>query len=150
MVAGPQFPGHIAWPPNVARTDHLPPRAHADFYNAQSFTLNVTRADMVAAGWSPSVRLFEAAACATPVISDRWDGLEDLFPLGEAILVADTADDVLGYLDMPEARQRAVGEAAREIVLAGHRAEVRAAELETILQDLQEAGKTVHDAAAHG
>jgi len=150
VVAGPQYPKEIDWPANVERREHLPPAAHPRFYNAQAMTLNVTRADMIAAGWSPSVRLFEAAACATPVISDRWDGLGDLFPLGEAVLVADTADDVLGYLDMPEARQRAVGEAAREIVLAGHRAEVRAAELETILQDLQSAGKTVHDAAAHG
>ncbi len=50
----------------------------ARFYNQQRFTLNVTRADMIAAGWSPSVRLFEAAACGTPIISDAWAGLESL------------------------------------------------------------------------
>lgn len=133
VVAGPQYPETIAWPPNVERIDHLPPGKHPRFYDSQRFTLNVTRARMIAAGWSPSVRLFEAAACGTPIISDRWDGLAELFPLGEAILIADTCEDVLGYLELPEAKRRAVGEAAREIVLTSHRAEVRAAQLETLL-----------------
>ena len=79
----------IDWPANVERIEHLPPADHAAFYCRQRFTLNVTRADMVAAGWSPSVRLFEAAACGTPIISDRWAGLERLLPDGEAILIAD-------------------------------------------------------------
>ena len=75
VVAGPSYPPDIAWPPNVERIDHLPPGDHAAFYAAQRFTVNVTRAEMVQAGWSPSVRLFEAAACAVPVISDEWEGL---------------------------------------------------------------------------
>ena len=74
VVAGPQYPGAVVWPANVARIEHLPPADHSAFYNAQRFTLNVTRADMIAAGWSPSVRLFEAAACGTPIISDWWAG----------------------------------------------------------------------------
>jgi spore maturation protein CgeB len=75
VVAGPQYPKTIRWPANVDRVPHLPPRKHRAFYNAQRLTLNVTRADMIAAGWSPSVRLFEAAACATPIVSDAWEGL---------------------------------------------------------------------------
>ena len=43
---------------------------------------------MVRAGWSPSVRLFEAAACGTPIISDRWDGLDAIFAPGRDILLA--------------------------------------------------------------
>lgn len=62
VVAGPQYPREIDWPANVERIDHLPPAEHAAFYSRQRFTLNVTRADMIAAGWSPSVRIFEAAA----------------------------------------------------------------------------------------
>ena len=133
-VAGPQYPASIEWPGNVARIEHCPPAEHERFYNSQDFTLNVTRAEMVAAGWSPSVRLFEAAACGTPIISDRWEGLDSLFPDGEAILIADTAEDVLAALDLPEARRRAIGGAAQEIVFAEHRAEVRARELARHLQ----------------
>jgi spore maturation protein CgeB len=74
VVAGPQFPEEILWPANVERIIHLAPAEHPRFYNAQRFTLNLTRSAMVRAGYSPSVRLFEAAACATPIISDSWNG----------------------------------------------------------------------------
>jgi spore maturation protein CgeB len=133
-VAGPQYPDGIAWPPNVGRAEHLAPPEHPAFYAAQRLTLNVTRADMVAAGWSPSVRLFEAAACGVPVVSDVWEGLASLFRPGEEILLAETAEEVLRHLrDLPEARLRAVGAAARARVLAGHTAAARARELEAHL-----------------
>ena len=79
VVAGPQYPADIDWPQNVERIDHVPPGEHARFYNRQRFTLNVTRADMIEAGYSPSVRLFAAAACGVPIISDYWQGLEQFF-----------------------------------------------------------------------
>jgi spore maturation protein CgeB len=129
-VAGPQYPGSIEWPANVERIEHLPPAEHAAFYCASAFTLNVTRADMIAAGWSPSVRLFEAAACGTPIISDRWDGIESLFTPGTAIILADSTDDVVAALTQPA---RAMGEAARAAVLEGHSAEARAAQFEADL-----------------
>ena len=84
VVVGPQYPRHIEWPPNVERIEHLGPADHRAFYNECAFTLNLTRKDMVEAGWSPSVRLFEAAACGVPIISDPWDGLADLFEGVEA------------------------------------------------------------------
>src|SRR3546814_9609511 len=77
VVAGPQYPD-IDWPDNVERIDHVPPAAHADFYSSCRFSLNLTRQDMVRTGYSPSVRLFEAAACGSPIISDPWAGLEGL------------------------------------------------------------------------
>jgi len=121
VVAGPQYPGTIAWPDNVRRIEHLAPSAHRAFYNAQRFTLNVTRADMVAVGWSPSVRLFEAAACGTPVISDDWDGLASLFRADEEILIAHSAGEVLHWLRaLPEQRRCRIGEAARRRFLAEH------------------------------
>jgi spore maturation protein CgeB len=130
-VAGPQYPKEISWPRNVHRIQHLPPKRHRGFYNAQHFTLNLTRADMIAAGFSPSVRLFEAAACGTPIISDPWDGLETLFEPGSEILIAHSSSEVLGYIrDIPEADRRAVGERARVRVLAEHTAAHRAEELE--------------------
>ena len=130
MVAGPQYPAGIEWPDNVERLEHVPPSKHAAFYAAQRFTLNVTRAAMIEAGWSPSVRLFEAAACGTPIISDRWRGLTDLLPEGEAILVADETDDVVSALtSIPCTDRRAMADCARRIVLAKHTGEARARQL---------------------
>jgi spore maturation protein CgeB len=136
-IAGPQYPGHAAWPANVQYTSHLPPAEHRAFYNRQRFTLNVTRADMIRAGWSPSVRLFEAAACGTPIISDRWEGLDALLEPGREIFLADGAEDVLRLLrELPEDERRAVGERARTRILAEHTAAHRAAELEGYVQAL--------------
>lgn len=132
VVAGPQYPDGIDWPANVERIDHCPPADHAAFYSASRFTLNVTRADMIAAGWSPSVRLFEAGACGVPVISDAWSGIDDLLAPGREILLADGTDDVVAALTGPDAA--AIGAAARARILARHTASHRAAELETYLQ----------------
>jgi spore maturation protein CgeB len=131
VVAGPQYPDAIDWPANVERIEHLPPAEHAAFYAAQRFALNVTRADMLVAGWSPSVRLFEAAACAVPVISDPWEGLETFFEPATEIVVASDGADVrraLAAIDQP--RRRAIGRRARRRVLAEHTATHRAIELE--------------------
>jgi spore maturation protein CgeB len=130
-VAGPLYPGDIDWPGNVERLEHVGPADHPAFYAASRFTLNITRADMVRAGHSPSVRLFEAGACATPVISDPWPGLSSLFRPGEEILLARGAEDVLeALLRCPEARRQEIAAAAYRRVMAGHTAEHRAAELE--------------------
>jgi spore maturation protein CgeB len=130
-VAGPQYPKTITWPRNVHRIEHLPPSQHRRFYTAQRFTLNLTRADMVAAGFSPSVRLFEAAACGTPIVSDYWDGIETLFEPGGEILIARSPADVLHAVrDLPEPDRLAMGERARTRVLSQHTAAHRAAELE--------------------
>jgi len=134
VVAGPQYPDSIDWPGNVERIEHLPPDEHADFYAASRFTLNVTRADMIAAGWSPSVRLFEAAACATPVISDRWDGLDRLFEPGHEILLADSSDDIVKLLEHAQPADE-VGNAARLRVLAEDTSDHRALQLERFLQE---------------
>jgi spore maturation protein CgeB len=135
VVAGPQYPDGIDWPENVERIEHVPPADHPAFYAASRFTLNVTRADMIKAGWSPSVRLFEAGACATPIISDRWQGLDQLFAPDREIMLADSADDVVAALDCEAA---AIGRAARERTLAGHTAAHRAAELEGYLAEADE------------
>ena len=135
VVAGAQYPPDISWPDNVERITHLPPGEHASFYSRQRFTLNVTRADMIAAGWSPSVRLFEAGACGTPVISDRWRGLDGLFPDGEAIVIADTSEDVVTALTrISGSRRREIAAAARRRVLAGHTGRARAGELVAALE----------------
>lgn len=137
IVAGPQYPAHIKWPTNVARTEHLAPAEHRNFYTSQLFTLNVTRADMRAAGHAPSVRLFEAAACATPIISDAWDGIDEFFTNGEEILIAHTSEEVVELLRHTSAtRAAAIGAAARRRILAAHTAAHRAAQLENYLLEV--------------
>jgi spore maturation protein CgeB len=130
-VAGPQYPEAIEWPGNVERIEHVAPGDHPAFYAAQRFTLNVTRAEMREAGWSPSVRLFEAAACGVPVISDRWEGLDRLFAPGEEILIAEGPENVVDFLrHVDEDERREIGERARRRVLAEHTAERRCEQLE--------------------
>jgi spore maturation protein CgeB len=87
---------------------------------------------MIRAGWSPSVRLFEAASCGTPIISDIWDGIGDLLTPGAEIILAETGADVIAAL---ASDAQAIGAAARARVLAGHTAGHRAAELETYLHE---------------
>ncbi|HET9947943.1 MAG TPA: glycosyltransferase [Longimicrobiales bacterium] len=135
-VAGPGYPDRLGWPANVERIEHVAPPEHPAFYNRQRFTLNLTRDRMARAGWSPSVRLFEAAACGVPVISDVWEGLDHFFQPGEEILVAESADDVVRALrdTSPEAA-RAIGRRARRRVLGWHTAGHRARELEQHLRE---------------
>jgi spore maturation protein CgeB len=153
-VAGPQYPDNVAWPPNVSRIEHLSPSRHRAFYNSQRFTLNITRKDMARVGHSPSVRLFEAAACGTPIISDRWSGIERLFVPGDEILLAGDASQVCSYLTgISEAWRVEVGRRARLRVLAEHTAAHRAESLENYVAELfgrvggRSAGKAVQKRA---
>jgi spore maturation protein CgeB len=134
VVAGPQYPAGIVWPANVERIEHLPADAHAGFYNAQGWTLNVTRADMVAAGYSPSVRLFEASACGTPIISDPWPGLATIFRPQQEMVIAATSDAVVAALSMTEDGRVRLGAAGRARCLASHTAAHRAVELVTAIE----------------
>jgi len=135
VVAGSRFPEDVQWPANVERIEHLPPADHAAFYGQQRFTLNITRAAMRAMGWSPSVRLFEAGACGTPVISDRWRGLDEVLPEGEAVLIADSTEEAVAALTaLPEARRAAIAARARRLVLDRHTGRARARELARALQ----------------
>jgi len=139
VVAGPQYPDEIDWPANVDRIDHLPPAEHPNFYSRQRFTLNVTRADMIAAGWSPSVRLFEASACRTAIISDHWRGLDELLPDGQAIVIAHRTEDVINVLEeLVEADRRSLADTAHKIVLENHTGLARARGLAADLEQVTE------------
>lgn len=145
VVAGPQYPDDVDWPANVERIAHLPPADHAAFYSGSRATLNVTRADMIAAGWSPSVRLFEAAACATPIVSDVWTGLDRIFAPDREIVLAQTSADVVAALQRDDLAELGTGGQRR--VLAEHTAAHRAAELE---RHLFEAATAAAPVAAAG
>jgi spore maturation protein CgeB len=136
LVAGPQYPKSIRWPDNVRRILHLNPRWHARLYSSSRLTLNVTRRDMVQAGWSPSVRLFEAAACGAAILSDVWPGLEAFFTPGREILLPVDASDVIRYIEgTSDAELRSVGRQAQERVLSEHTSLRRARQFEDAIEE---------------
>jgi spore maturation protein CgeB len=134
IVAGPQYPNTIHWPANVRRITHLNPRWHSRFYSSSRLTLNVTRRDMVRAGYSPSVRLFEAAASGATIVSDTWPGLDTFFRPQQEILLPTCAEDVARYITgISEQELRSIGTRAQERVLAEHTNIRRAIDFEDAL-----------------
>ncbi|RRA49390.1 glycosyltransferase [Acidipila sp. EB88] len=139
LVAGPMYPTDVSWAPNVRLLSHVAPAEHPAFYSSARFSLNLTRYDMVEAGYSPSVRLFEAAACGAAILSDAWSGLETFLTPGEEIVTVGDADDVLAALHgISEADRLRMGQRARERILASHTSTHRAAEFERIVERLGE------------
>src|SRR5205823_10902268 len=131
LLAGPQYPRQLRWPTNIRRIPHLNPRWHAQLYCSSRLILNVTRRAMVQAGYSPSVRLFEAAACAATIVSDNWPGLDTFFVPGKEILLPVDSSDVERYITGYDAVElKKIGRAAQERVLAAHTSEARAQEFE--------------------
>ena len=135
IVAGAMYPEDIAWQANVKRLTHVAPPDHPDFYSSARFTLNLTRADMVRAGYSPSVRLFEAAACGAAILSDEWPGItEFLIPGGEILLPRDASETAAILTGLSEAERIRMGQRARERILAEHTSAHRAKQFEQIVE----------------
>jgi spore maturation protein CgeB len=129
LLGGAQYPDDFPWNENVWFVEHVPPPEHPAFYSSSKATLNVTRSAMASFGYCPSGRLFEAAACGTPVVSDSWEGLDKFFEPGREILVACSADDVVNAIELGDEELRRVGKAAREKVFSAHTADHRSREL---------------------
>jgi spore maturation protein CgeB len=143
VIAGAQYPDSFPWSGNIFFLRHLAPGDHPAFYASSRLTLNVTRRAMAEMGWCPSGRLFEAAACGAPVLSDAWPGLEEFFAPGREILLARGTDDALAALDLPETELRRIGVAARERVLDEHTSDRRAADLEALLASARPAPESI-------
>ncbi len=136
LIGGAMYPKDFPWEPNLYFVRHVPPELHPAFFSSSRLTLNITRAAMAAYGWCPSGRLFEAAACGAPLVSDVWDGLDSFFTPGDEILFARTREDVLQALDAtPDELGRMAGR-ARERVLAEHTAMHRARQLEQLFSSI--------------
>jgi spore maturation protein CgeB len=135
LVAGPQYPEEIEWGANIGRAIHVSPAEHPAFYSSSRFTLNLTRDDMVAAGYSPSVRLFEASACGAAIVSDVWDGLEEFLTPGEEVLLPSDEYEMVKILtDMLDEQRAQIGRRARERILAEHTSAHRAMEFESVME----------------
>lgn len=135
LIGGAQYPHDTPWTPNTLFVPHVDPTQHRRFYGAAPLTLNVTRASMARIGYCPTLRLFEAAACETVVISDIWPGIETFFAPGEEILLAQSADDILGAIELGESELGRIGRQARQRVLDEHSAAHRASELLWLMEN---------------
>ena len=133
-IGGAQYPWDFPWNPNVYFVRHIPPPEHPAFYSSSKLTLNVTRAAMANMGYCPSGRLFEAAACGTPIVSDSWEGLEEFFEPEEEILIAHNAEDVIRALSLEGNELQRLARASQQRALAEHTAAHRAAELVSMLE----------------
>lgn len=134
VLGGSSYPADFPWQPNIFFMNHVAPPDHPAFFCSSRLTLNVTRGDMAAMGWCPSGRLFEAAACGAPILSDDWDGLDRFFTPGEEILLANGTDDALAALALSDAELARIAAAARARVLAEHSSAARAAELVALIE----------------
>jgi spore maturation protein CgeB len=135
VIGGAKYESDFQWLPNIYFVNHLAPDQHSAFYSSSSLTLNITRQPMAAMGYCPSGRLFEAAACGVPILSDDWKGLETFLTPDSEILVGRSSADVIAAINLPHEERQRIGQAARARTLACHTADVRAAELEKILED---------------
>jgi spore maturation protein CgeB len=86
VLAGAPYPMSFPWSNNIFFVRHVPPAEHAALYCSSRLTLNVTRNVMARMGYCPSGRLFEAAACGAPIVSDCWEGLDQFFTPGNEVL----------------------------------------------------------------
>lgn len=135
VIGGAQYPHDFPWTGNIFFHSHLPPPEHPAFFCSSALTLNVTRRAMAGMGFCPSGRLFEAAACGVPILSDTWKGLDAFFTPGAEILTAATTEEAMAAIELPRDELRRIAEAARERTLAEHTSERRAEELERALDD---------------
>ena len=124
-------------PPNVRKLGHVGTEHHNAFNCSPLAVLNVTRADMVANGWSPATRVFEAAGAAACLLTDRWDGIGDFLEPRREVLVAGDGAEVAGLLDgLDELRARDIGQAACKRVLHEHTYAHRAEQVDALLRSL--------------
>jgi spore maturation protein CgeB len=140
LIGGAQYPDDFPWSPNIYFVRHLPPSEHAPFFASSRLTLNVTRRAMAQMGWCPSGRLFEAAACGAPLLSDSWAGIEEFFVAGEEILLADDERGTLAALGMDDAELSRLAARARERTLEQHTSDKRASELIGLLEQTARGG----------
>ncbi|HEV7923368.1 MAG TPA: glycosyltransferase [Thermoanaerobaculia bacterium] len=140
LLGGAMYPQDFPWSGNIWYQEHVPPPAHPAFFSSSDVTLNVTRGAMARRGYCPSGRLFEAAACGVPILSDDWPGLSEFLAPGEEILIAADTGEAIAHLRKPAEELAAVGAAARARVLREHTAAHRAAELVGLVEEARRCG----------
>ena len=129
------YPQEFPWTGNIFFVRHLPPSEHAAFFSSSRMTLNITRRAMAEMGYCPSGRLFEAAACGTPLLSDWWEGIEQFFTPGSEILIARDTSEAISALEMSDAELSRLASAAFQRTMDEHTADRRAAQMDALLTE---------------
>jgi spore maturation protein CgeB len=150
LIGGAQYPVAFPWAENIFFVRHVPPPLHASFYCSSRLTLNVTRRAMAEMGYCPSGRLFEAAACCVPVLSDWWQGLDQFFTPGSEILIARKTDDAIAALHLSDAELARVANSARQRALDEHTADRRIEDLFAALDSVGYITNPLQGGAAAG
>ncbi len=133
VIGGSMYDSSFPWQPNIFFVSHVTVKDHPAFYASSRMTLNATRESMAEMGYCPSGRLFEAAACGAPILSDYWEGIEQFFEPGREILIARNTAEAVAAFGGTDAELIRIANAARERTLEEHTADVRALEMESIL-----------------
>ncbi len=122
------LPRNVRWIGHVATGDHNRVNCSA------RMVLNINRESMADVGFSPPTRVFEAAGAGACVITDAWAGIGRFFQPGTEILVARTAEEIVGHLHgVGCERARSIGQAMRTRALSEHTYALRAAQVDAIL-----------------
>ncbi|MCE5323932.1 glycosyltransferase [bacterium] len=133
MLAGSGW-GSRQMPDNVKPVGEIYSWDVNAFNSSPLMILNVAWEAVAHYGFSPTARVFQAAAAGACIITERWDGLERFFEPGKEILTAQSGADVAHHMrEMNQARALAIGKAAYERVITDHTYARRAAEVETAL-----------------
>lgn len=120
LLAGEGW-GNLELPTNVKVCGFVPPSQHNRLNASARFVLNLNRASMVEAGFSPPTRIFEAAGAGAAIITDTWPGISLFFEPGREILLATGPTDIATHLThLSPAAAAEMGARARERALSEH------------------------------
>ena len=127
--------GGKSMPANVRWIGHVGTSSHNVINGSAGMVLNINRESMAQVGFSPPTRIFEAAGAAACVITDAWLGVSTFFEPEREILIASTAEDIVGYLrELRGPDAKTMGAAMRSRALRDHTYRLRALEVDQILR----------------
>ena len=127
---GKRLPSNVRWIGHVGTGDHNRVNCSA------RMVLNINRESMASVGFSPPTRVFEAAGAGACVITDKWPGIDTFFQVGSEILVASSAEEIVGQLRAIDTDQsRIIGQKMRGCALRDHTYSLRARQVDNILTE---------------
>jgi spore maturation protein CgeB len=136
FILGGEGWGSRALPKNVRWIGHVGSNAHNLVNASARMVLNINRESMANVGFSPPTRVFEAAGAAACLITDAWTGVDQFFVPGKEILVASSAEEIVGYLrDLSASDAAQIGQNMRRRALNDHTYTRRALTFHQIMQN---------------
>lgn len=136
FILGGEGWGSRELPENVRWIGHVGTNDHNSVNCSARMVLNINRESMASVGFSPPTRVFEAAGAGACLITDAWTGVDHFFVPGREILVASSAEEIVGYLrDLSEDDAATIGSNMRKRALKEHSYVLRAGQFDEIVQN---------------